>query len=168
MARVLSAEESRIGELGSQLAQAHFALTTDHEGALPIKPTDADRQKLVQLIGRAPTVDEEYLFESGYREAHGRLAGNANHDLGGEGGAGRGFNPVLHAELFSLLSKYGVEVPPEGTPEREQARVMFTRLTNDMKDELAKLLPELPPARETTDQSPGELSVQPAVVLAPR
>lgn len=163
MARVLSDEESRIGELGSQLAQAHYALTTDHEGALPIKPTDADRQKLVQLIDRAPTIEEEYLFESGYREAHGRLAGNANLES-----AGRGFNPVLHAELFSLLSKYGVELPPEGTPQREEARLLFTKLTNDLKDELAKLLPELPPARETTEQSPEAVSVQPAVVLAPR
>ncbi len=139
----LTNEESRIGELGAQLAQAHYALTTDHEGPLPFRPTDADRQKLVQLLDRAPTTEEEQLFEAGYREAHGRLAGNAN-----LGESTAGFDPVLHAEFFQLVSKYGVMVPPEGTPEREEARLLFTRTVNHLKEELGKLLPKAPPARD--------------------
>lgn len=162
----LTAEESRIGELGTQLAQAHYALTTEFEGPLPLKPTDADRQKLVALLGRAPDVEEEQLFESGYREAYGRLVGNADHNA--SEGAGRGFNPVFHAELFSLLSKYGAEVPPEGTPEREQARVLFTKLNNELRDGLSKLLPKLPPPVDTFAQSRAEPLAGTAAVLAPR
>lgn len=156
----LTKDESKIGELGSQLAQAHYALTTDHEGPLPAKPTDADRQKLVQALDHAPTVEEEQLFESGYREAHGRLAGNAN-----VGDAGRGFDPVLHAEMFALMARYGVELPPEGSPERETAKLRLTETVNGLKDELAKLLPKLPPARETAEQSPAAEPFKTAPVL---
>jgi hypothetical protein len=150
MARGLSDEESRIGELGAQLAQAHYALTTDHEGPLPMKPTDADRQKLVTLLDRAPTIEEEQLFESGYREAHGRLAGNAN-----LGETGKGFDPVLHAELFSLISKYGAVIPPEGTPERVEAQLLATKAVNSLKDDLGKLIRELPPPEREEAPEPA-------------
>lgn len=167
MARKLTQEESRIGELGSQLAQAHYALTTDFEGAMPLMPTDADRQKLVALLGRAPTIDEEQLFESGYRESYGRQVGNADHNR--SEGAGRGFNAVFHAELLSLLGKYGAEVPAEGTPERAEAQLLITRLNNELHDGLSKLLPKLPPPVDTfAERNAEELRVQPAAVLAPR
>ncbi len=140
----LTETETKIGELGAQLAQAHYALTTDHEGALPMRATDADRQKLVALLGRASTLEEEALFDAGYREGHLRLAqkGGPQTDA-----ALVAFHPVMHAELLGLLAKYGVSVPPEGTPERDEAKLLITRAINQLKDDVGKLLHTLPDAQ---------------------
>lgn len=145
----LTNEETRIGELGAQLAQAHYALTTDHEGPLPMRPTDADRQKLSDLLGRAYGTEEEQRFEAGYREAYLRLVGNG----GPMDEAQKGFDPVLHAELFALVSKYGVEIPPEGSPEREKARLLITKSVNELRDGIAKLLPQPVEERTQRDKS---------------
>lgn len=134
----LTETETKIGQLGSQLAQAHYALTTDQEGALPMRSTDADRQELVRMLERAPTLEEEALFDAGYRESFLRLA----YKGGPLDESQLSSHPVLHAELFNLVAKYGIVVPPEGTPEREQAKVLFSLAINDLRERLGKLLPD--------------------------
>ena len=116
-----------VGGLGNRLAQQHYATTTDLDGVLPWSPTDADRQKLVDEIGRAPTLEEEQAFEAGYRESMFRLDGNSR-------------SPLLSApfwhELSSVLSRYGYVLPPEGTPQRDEAKLLVQRLLGVLMQKL--------------------------------
>ncbi len=115
------------GGLGNRLAQQHYAATSDADGFLPWLPTDADRQELVRELGRAATLEEEQAFESGYRESMLRLDGNAH-------------APELAApfyrELTSLLGRYGYQLPPDGTPEQQDAKVLITRLMRALQEKL--------------------------------
>jgi len=116
-----------VGALGNRLAQQHFATTGDNDGVLPWLPTDADRQALVNELGRAPTLEEERFFENGYRESMLRLDGNARSpELAG----------AFWAELLAVLGRYGYSFPPEGTPEREEARHYVRRLLRDLTAKL--------------------------------
>ncbi len=119
-----------IGGLGNRLAQQHYAATTDADGTLPQLPTDADRQALTEELGRAPTTEEEQAFEAGYRESMLRLSGNAR-------------APELAAplwkELQGLLGRYGYTLPPDGTPELNEAKVLFTRVLSAIREKLAAL-----------------------------
>jgi hypothetical protein len=145
--------ETDIGELGSQLAQAHYALTTDHEGALPMRPTDADRQQLLSLVGRLPEPDEERLFDAGYRESYLRLVAKG----GPVDQAKLALHPVLHAELFALIAKYGFVIPPEGTPERDEARLLLSRSIDQLRFDFEKLLPKRP---EPAQDGPGTTAAE--------
>jgi hypothetical protein len=135
---------SNIGRLGTELAQQHYATTTDLDGVLPWSPTDADRQKLVALLGRSATREEEAVFESGYRESMLRLDGNA-HTVR--------LNPVFVTELFAALGRHGVLVPPDGTPERLEVEMELSRLVDNLKRYIAERTPEPPPGRDEGEQA---------------
>lgn len=164
----LTDTETKIGELGSQLAQAHYALTTDHEGALPMRSTDADRQELARMLGRAPTLEEDALFDAGYRESFLRLA----YKGGPLDEAAKSAHPVLQAELFALVAKYGIEVPAEGTPEREQAKILFSKSIDELREKLGRLIPkrleDLAKAdEEARAKAPERLETAPKAPRAP-
>ena len=125
---------SKIGQLGSDLAQQHYALTTDIDGVLPWKPTDADMQELVKLLdGRGPTLEEIREFESGYRESMLRLDGNA-HDVR--------IPAVARHELYAALAKYGVYFPPESTPERLQVELLVGELVQQIRIKASSYIPK--------------------------
>jgi len=130
---------SEIGRLGTELAQQHYATTTDLDGVLPWLPTDADRQKLVEHLGRAPTLEESRVFEAGYRESMHRLDGNAN-DVR--------LSPLFLHELVGALGRHGVLMPPDGTPERLEVERELGRLVEGLRAYVAERTPKPPPARE--------------------
>ncbi len=139
---------SRIGELGIKLAQTHYANTSDLDGPLPWMPTDADLTKLVELLERAPTLEEIKVFQDGYREAIGRLDGNA-HD--------RRINAVLKHELFVALARYGILLPADGTPERLEAEAIVTEAMTALRERMDGLLyrPNLDGAEAPTASATG-------------
>lgn len=126
----LDETEQRIGQLGTELAQTHYANTGDNDGPLPWLPTDPDRQKLVDMLGRAATLDEERLFESGYRESMMRLDGNANNQRP---------SALFYSELFATLRRHGYATPPPGTPEREEAELELWRVLQDVRQNMGDL-----------------------------
>lgn len=119
-----------VGGLGNRLAQQHYATTTDLDGVLPWLPTDADRQALVDELGRAPSLEETRFFENGYRESMLRLDGNAHSPLLS--------GPMWH-ELTMVLTRYGFALPAEGTPERQRSKVLVMRLLDQLRRELDDL-----------------------------
>lgn len=131
----ISELDGAIGKLGTDLAQRHYATTTDLDGPLPWLPTDADRAELVQMLERAPTLAESRVFESGYRESMHRLQGNAN-DVRE--------NPVMIHEMTAMLCRYGIILPPEGSPERQNAAALISRAVVVLREQIEALVPKMP------------------------
>lgn len=124
-----------IGRLGNECALSNWAYTTDMDGPVPDLPTDADRQALVQLLeGRVPTLEEQRVFESGYREGLVRARESAVEP--------KGQNAIALKELRDVLVKYWVLLPAEGTPERREADKLIAKAAVELKERIADLLPK--------------------------
>ena len=133
----ISSLYSRIGQLGNALAQQHYALTSDLDGPMPWSPTDADRQKLAELLGgRQPTLEETRVFEAGYRESVFRQDGNA-HDVR--------INAVMRHELYAALGRYGIQLPAEGTPERQECELLLSQALETVRQRIEAMTPAPPP-----------------------
>lgn len=123
-----------IGKLGNECALSNWANSTDLDGPVATLPTDADRQALVVLLeGRVPTLEQQRVFEAGYREGLGRAISSSMEP--------KGTNAIALKELRDVLVKYWLILPAEGTPERREADKLIAKAAVELKERIAELVP---------------------------